>query len=142
MFKRIREFFLRKYRTWYEDRINLQYGINQFLANVAFIQLTHEEFLILNPPSAYCGDIHLTTEGMRPVLTYSVWLEGMEYPKEHRHLPTAKVIVERDKFQVWNQETSEWDYVTIKDERVRHLKDLFLAFAFYPPLRAEWKKKK
>jgi hypothetical protein len=143
--KRITDFFKRLFRKYYEGRINLKFGVSQFIANVAFIQLTHEEFLMLSPPSAYCGDIHLTTVGMRPVLTYPVWVPGMAYPDDEK-LPIVQAIIDsNEKFQVRDfrdeKNPGEWEPVTIQDPRVSPLKDLFLAFAFFCPLRTEFKRK-
>lgn len=142
--KWLKDFCLRKFRLFYENRINLKYGISQFLANVAYIQLTHEEFVMLNPPSAWCGDIHLTTKGIRPLLSYPVWPNGMEYPEDPKAIPFVQVIVEsNEKFQIKEGlNEGDWNAVTIADPRVAPLKDMFLSFAFHSPLRSEWKKKK
>jgi hypothetical protein len=142
LFTRFKNFLLRSFRTFYENRIQLPYGIRQFLANVAFLQLGPEESVMLNPPSAYCGDVLLTTVGARPHLLYPVWLPGMDYNKAT--MPKVKVLVEdRGIFQVKDAETpqADWELVTIKDPRISPLKDLFLGFAFYTPLRAEMKQK-
>lgn len=139
IYKQLRSFVFRHIREWYSNRISLPYGINAFLGNVAFIQLEHNEHLFLNPCSAYVGTIHVTTVGMRPLLTYSLWVEGEEWKPE---MPKVQVIVEARGFQVKAQGAPEtnWEVVSIDDKRVAPLKDLFLAFAFYAPLRAEWKR--
>lgn len=141
MFKSLKEYIFRQFREWYENRISLPFGIRQFQANVAFIQVTNEEFLMLNPPSNYCGDIYLTVEGARPTLTYPVWLPGMEYPKDPKNLPVVNMIIENDsKFQIKGE--TDWEPITLMDPRIAPLKDLFLGFAFYPSLRKEMKQKK
>lgn len=139
MFKKVRQYFLRKFRETYENRIQVNYGIMQFLANFAFIQISNEESITLNPPSAYGSDIVVTTSGSRPVLTYRYWPKGKVYDTG---LPSVEVIVEKSGFFQVREAGSDqdWEIVRLTDERIAPLKDMFLGFAFYPPLRAEWKK--
>lgn len=141
MYRTIRDYLLRKFREVYENRIQVKFGIHQFLNNVAFIQLSNEEQLTLPPASSYGYEITLTTVGLRPLLRYRYWPKGMEFKGD---LPEVEVIVEKNcLFQVRPAgQNIEWELVDLTDERVAVLKDLFLGFAFYPPLRPEWKVKK
>lgn len=131
-------------RKWYESRINLRNGYLCFLANVAFIQLTHEEYVDLNAPSKFTGTVRVTSQGMRPVLTFKFWPTGEEWKKT---LPFVSVIIEEKRLLARNvpvkkgDPEGEWETVTIEDPRVAPLEPLFHAFAFYQPLRADHKKK-
>ncbi len=139
--KKLKAKFLIWFRKRYEARVSLPFGISQFIANVAFIQLSKEEYIDLNPCSSAIGTIRVTTTDMRPMLTYKYWREGMEWTES---LPMIQVIVEQRGFQLRElgaKTASEWELVTIEDARVAVLKDLFLAWAFYAGLRPDWKHK-
>lgn len=144
--KNLKAKVLNWFRIRYEDRISLKWGIRQFIANVAFIQLNSREYIDLNPASEYIGMIRLTTSDMRPMLTYKYWPQGTTWGLD---MPIVDTIVEERGFQVRTRKrvnantdeviTSDLEVVDSADPRVRVLKDLFLSFAFYPTLRAEWK---
>ena len=143
------------FRSWYEQQLSLPFGINQFLANFAFIQLTPHEYVELNPPSSHCGTLRLTSKDARPVVTFKYWPPGAEY----KEFSNVQVILEEGsrqtrnfRFQVRQEakafsekgvETiwTDWEVATLKDHRIEVLRDLFLGFAFYAPMRAEHKKK-
>ncbi len=138
MFKYLANVFKDKFRNAYESQINIQYGIHQFIANCAFVQLEKSEHLILSSPSPYLGEVTVSTHDMRPMLTYKYWPKNMEFREE---MPKVQCIIELRGLQVRSVGDTDWQLVTMEDERVKHLKDLFLAFAFYPSLRAEHKRK-
>lgn len=155
------------FRSWYEQQLSLPFGINQFLANFAFIQLTPHEYVELNPPSSHCGTLRLTSKDARPVVTFKYWPPGAEY----KEFSNVQVILEEGsrqtrnfRFQVREEvpqmkvtsvdakektvtlegigpSWTDWEIATLKDHRIEVLRDLFLGFAFYAPMRAEHKKK-
>lgn len=139
-FRALRTKFNRWFRAYYENRVSIPWGIAQFMANVAYIQLNKEEYIELNPSSQRMGTIRLTTSDMRPMLTYKFWEEGKAWADDLREV---QVIVELRGFQVkWkDQPANEWDLVVgiDTDPRIAVLKDLFISAAFYPGLRQEWK---
>lgn len=140
IFNFIRNYFNRKFRVHYENRINLQYGILQFIANFCALQFGPDEYIKLRPASLSMHQITVTPVGGRPKLHYSYWPRGMEYRPD---FPEVEVIVEEKKLQVKNASDPEakWEVVSIDDERVNPLKDIFLASAFYPVMHAEQKRK-
>lgn len=136
--KSLRNKFRIAFRKYYEARISLPYGIAQFIGNVAQIQLNTREYLVLNPPSKYLGDIRVTTFDSRPLLTYKWWPNGAEWKEQ---MPEVECIVELRGFQIRDLGKNEWEIMKdFEDPRLVHLKDLFLSFAFYPSLREEHKR--
>lgn len=126
------------FRKFYENRISIRHGYMQFLGNVAYIQISHEEYITLNPSSKRTGDIKVTTSGSRPVLNYKFWPPNVVYSES---LPEVTLILEEDRISV-EEPHGSWTIVDRKDPRVAALDDLFLSFAFYQPMRVEHKKKK
>lgn len=127
-------------RSYYENRINLPFGIASFIGNIAFVQLNRTEFLTINSPSKRLSDLTVTTHDMRPLLRYSYWPKEQNWQEGYKP-PVIETIVEIRGFQVRELGASDWDLVTIEDPRVEQLKDMFLGFAFYQPLRAGHKQK-
>lgn len=129
------------FRKYYENRINLPFGIASFVGNVAFIQLDKTEYLTINAPSRLLSDITIMTHDMRPLLRFSYWPKNQNWAEDYKP-PIIECIVEIGRgIQVREVGSSDWELVTIEDPRVEQLKDLFLSFAFYQPLRAEHKRK-
>lgn len=160
---RVKNYLNRKFRVHYENRISLRFGIQRFIGNVAFIQLTHEEYIPLFQLDRV-ADLWVTARGMRPLLNYSVFLDdwkmvqviveargfqiNQETPESEKNRKTiieenSKALsIEAMKKVPWpefNQET--WETVGFEDPRLEPLKDLFLGCAFYLPLCAEHKRK-
>lgn len=127
-------FFPDTLQQLYEELISLPHGIAQFIGNVASIQLTKLQYLVLTSPSKHLGDLYLTTYDSRPLLRYKWWPKGMEWKED---MPECEVIVELRGMQVRDLGKEEWELVDMSDERLMHLRDLFLGFAFYQPLRKE-----
>lgn len=139
LLKRITDPINRAFRKHYENRISLPYGMARFISNVAFIQLTHEQFVSLMPCMGI-ADLWVTTVGLRPVLHYKVFLEDWvqcECIIEERGLQVREEI---EPLEGEPQQWTDWEMVSIDDKRVEKLKDMFLGFAFYTPLLAEHKR--
>jgi len=161
--------FTRAFRRWYETTLNVPNGIARFIGNIAFIQLNHSEMLTLPPASLGMGEINVTSNDGRPMLTYKWWPKKMPY---HHEMPYVQVIVELRGFQVRHQTDDnlaarrlEWD-LAAKEKRaallpevqyvkdwtlcgtvssqpcLTLLRDFFLAFAFYLPLSESNKRKR
>lgn len=129
----------------YEANLNIDFGIKCFVANVAFIQLTPEEYIILNPPSQYTGNIFLTTQGLRPKLIFNYWIKGADYPEKSENLPKCEVLIDDwNRFQIRDvcDVEQDWESAPSSDHRIQLLRDLFLGFAFYPSLVKEMKQVK
>ncbi len=143
--KQLLELLLRPLRqkllTYAETQLSLPYGVAQFIGNVAYVQITPEEAITLRSPSLRLSDIVVTAKDMRPLLTYRYWPKGMTWQAE---MPLVQAIVEINKGKVRLQVRSndEWESVGITDERVAPLRDLFLSFSFYQPIRKEHKVRK
>jgi hypothetical protein len=116
--------------------------VAQFIANHAFLQLAHNEYLDLHPASNRVMNLRLTSSSLHPQLTYVYWPEDVVWSPE---LPRVQVIVELRGFQVreatrdgaWSD---DWELVQIDDPRVSVLKPLFLGAAHYWPLHANAKR--
>lgn len=154
--------FTRAFRRWYETTLNVPNGIARFIGNIAFIQLNHSEILTLPPASLGMGEINVTSNDGRPMLTYKWWPKKMPY---HHEMPYVQVIVELRGFQVRHQtddnlaarrlgrdqgtefppiEYGEWGMrgTVSSDPCLTLLRDFFLAFAFYLPLSESNKRKR
>lgn len=137
---------MRWIKTWfrkrYEARVNLRFGYLQFLGNFASLQLTPEEYVDLNSPSKRTGDIRITSNDARPMLAFKYWPPGKDWSED---LPVVRLILEEKRIMLSEQESEApaiWDNVELTHPIVNELKDLFLAFAFFPSMRPEHKKKK
>ena len=158
LMKRFRIWF----RSWYESQLSLPYGITQFLANFAFIQLTPHEYVELNPPSSHCGTLRLTSKDARPVVSFKYWPPGEEFSDRFNQVQVILEMGSRQtknfRFQVREERAAfgakedgsgvaavpvwtDWEVATLKDHRIEVLKDLFLGFAFFPYMRTEHKRK-
>lgn len=139
-----------KVRTWYERQINLDHGRLMFLGNVATLQLGPEEYIDINPCSKHIvSSIRITATGARPVLAFTHWPKGMEWREE---MPIVRVIIEEKRTLIRLASTpceadsptdakAGWFVPQPNDPILPLLNDLFHAFAFYQPLRAEHKRK-
>lgn len=141
-------FFRQYFRSWYEKSLNLDYGINMFLVNFAFIQVTPEEEIELNSPSPFTGQIVVSSSDMRPVLTYKLWPMGAEFKDFER----VQLIIEKAekgfRFQTRKEvkvdgesQWSGWEITSQSEHEVAVLKDLFYGFAFHQPMQAAHKRK-
>jgi hypothetical protein len=138
IFKSIRDRINRLFRIYYENRISLPYGMARFMSNVAFIQLNAREFVELAPCNGF-GNPWVTVSGMRPLINYSVFVDGSSRMGDWMPM---QAIVESRGVQVRAQGSDDtaWELVKFDDPRVAPLKDMFLGFAFYAPLLASHKK--
>ncbi len=166
IFKKIKIKIDRAFRKYYEKRISLPYGIARFLSNVAFIQLSNQEYVELAPDGTV-NSIWMTTLGMRPYLKYAV------YNREVSYWQRVELIIEQRGFQVRSEteeslekrkevdainskkqlgafleplpaavfQEEDWKLAQINDPRIEPLTDIFLSFAFYGSLTAAHKKK-
>lgn len=126
-------------RKWYENRVSVKYGYLKLLGNVAMLQMSPGEYLdITSPNKRIVTDIRVSVTGVRPMLIYRYWPKGAAWETD---FPVTKVILEEKRISVCN-ENDVWFVAGEDDERVAALRDMFLSFAFYQPLRAEHKKKK
>lgn len=133
--KKIRDTINRVFRIYYENLISLPFGVARFMGNVAFIQLNSREYVDLCPVPRVVN-LWVTVSGTRPVLYYSVYRKSLD------QWAPVQVVVEQRGFNLKPQGAADetWELVDINHECLEPLKDIFLAFAFYAPLRADHKK--
>lgn len=145
MFRRIRQLF----QAWYERRINFRYGVMQFVANIAFLQMKRGDYLILTPPSKRLGEVKVICKDLRPMLSFQYWEPKLDLAAiKPWQFPHYEVIVELEKFQYRRGvrpseegeiEWEEWDPIHdgTKHPVIWELRDLFLAQAFYSGIRKD-----
>lgn len=156
-------------RAYYEKRVSLSYGISRFLSNIAFIQLTHEERIDMGSVSNI-GGLWVTTQGIRPVLNYSVFVAGgpdarfgmwvavqvfmedkrplqLRIETEESRLARLQAAETMVKNALWMSQLPEpkfadtWEMTDINNPHIAPLRDMFLGFALYAPLIASMKRK-
>lgn len=134
------------FRKRYENEVSLPYGILKFLGNFVMLQMGPEEYLDITAPSRrIVTNIRITPNGARPMLSYRYWPVGWEWRED---LPAVQVIIEEKRILFkCPQDTSIpndplWEVGHLEHPVIAPLRDLFLGFAFYQPMRAEHKKKK
>ena len=118
----------------------LRRGYLNLLSNVALIQMSPEERVMLSSPSKRTGDVTVTVSGMRPTLGFTYWPPGVAWSEA---LPVVSLILEPERIskRVGDGNVELWSIVTMDDPAVRELNSLFMAFAYYQPIRADHKRK-
>lgn len=142
------EAFLKSLRRWYESRISIPFGVRAFIGNILWCTPARDQQLTLTAPSQSISDITVTVADFRPVLRFQHWKQGEDF-KDQWKLPHYEVIVELNKFQIRKGArtaidkspvfSNEWNVYEKLDEHeaLYELRDLFLASAFYNPIRKE-----